>query len=41
MMKGNDKRVMNDFKRGYQRGDKHPGIPAHVLAKQQQRKAAE
>lgn len=39
-MKGNDKRVMNDFKKGYQRGDKHPGIPAHILAKQQ-RKATE
>lgn len=40
MMKTSEKRIINDFKRGYQRGDKHPGIPAHILAKQQ-RKAAE
>ena len=39
-MKTSEKRIMNDFKRGYHRGDKHPGIPAHILAKQQ-RKAAE
>ncbi len=39
-MKGNDKRVMNDFKRGYRSGDRRPGIPAYIIAKQQ-RKATE
>lgn len=36
-MKTNYKRVVNDFKRGYQRGDRHPGIPAHILDKQQRK----
>lgn len=34
------KRVTNQSKNGYRSGDRRPGIPAHIVVKQQ-RKASE
>lgn len=34
------KRVTNQSKNCYRSGVRRPGIPAHVIAKQQQRKAS-